>query len=509
MKKITGLIIFIFCLAIFAKAQDTLPISSAALSPERQASPGSPNVLFIMLDDLRADDLTGFGESLIKAPNIEALSAQGVRFTQQFVAVPTCGASRNSLLTGMLPRRQSELTNEASTLTLSGKPASGIPETFIDNLRRNGYYTVGIGKISHSPDGYVYPYLAPKSNQLELPYSWNEMLFNAGKWGTGWNAFFAYANGSNRNTLKNQVRPYENAAVNDEGYPDGLSADLAVKKLQELAKKDQPFFLAVGFIKPHLPFNAPKKYWDLYDESTIPLTPSPGIPKNVNERSLNESGEFNQYKLGDEQASLQAPLSDAYARKLKHAYFAAASYADAQVGKVLDELKQSGLDKNTIVVLWSDHGWHLGDDLVWGKHTLFDWALRSVLIVKLPGANSGIACNKVISSVDIYPSLMELCNIPMPHKTDGVSFVPFVKNASKKEWKNIAYSYFNNGITMRTPRYRFTKYFRKEEPQLELFDHKADPYEQNNIAASNPRLVKRLLKKWKKGNTGVFDKKRP
>ena len=107
----------------------------------------------------------------------------------------------------MLPRRQSELTNEASTLTLSGKPASGIPETFIDNLRRNGYYTVGIGKISHSPDGYVYPYLAPKSSQLELPYSWNEMLFNAGKWGTGWNAFFAYANGSNRNTLKNQVRP--------------------------------------------------------------------------------------------------------------------------------------------------------------------------------------------------------------------------------------------------------------------------------------------------------------
>ena len=294
MKKITGLIIFIFCLAIFAKAQDTLPISSAALSPERQASPGSPNVLFIMMDDLRADDLTGFGEPLIKAPNIEALSAQGVRFTQQFVAVPTCGASRNSLLTGMLPRRQSELTNEASTLTLSGKPASGIPETFIDNLRRNGYYTVGIGKISHSPDGYVYPYLAPKSNQLELPYSWNEMLFNAGKWGTGWNAFFAYANGSNRNTLKKQVRPYENAAVNDEGYPDGLSADLAVKKLQELAKKDQPFFLAVGFIKPHLPFNAPKKYWDLYDESTIPLTPSPGIPKTVNERRLHESGKFHQ-----------------------------------------------------------------------------------------------------------------------------------------------------------------------------------------------------------------------
>jgi iduronate 2-sulfatase len=339
-----------------------------------------------------------------------------------------------------------------------------------------------------------------------LPYSWDEMLFNPGKWGTGWNAFFGYANGNNRNNLDNEVKPYEEADVNDEGYPDGLSADLAIKKLQELGRKDQPFFLAVGFFKPHLPFNSPKKYWDMYDESKISLTPSPGIPKNVNKASLNESDEFNQYKLGDEKASLAAPVSEAYARKLRHAYFAAVSYSDAQVGKVLTELKQSGLDKNTIVILWSDHGWHLGDDMVWGKHTLFDWALRSVLIMKAPGMKEGLTCSKVISAGDIYPTLMELCGVKMPHKTDGKSFVLLLKKPQSSDWENVAYSYFNDGITMRTDRYRLTKYFRKNEPVIELYDHKNDQYETDNIAADHPDIVKKLMKIWEKGNTGVYNK---
>src|SRR5699024_2796529 len=153
--------------------------------------------------------------------------------------------------------------------------------------------------------GYVYPYLAPKSDQLELPDSWDEMLFNSGKWGNGWNAFFGYADGTNRNALDRQVKPYEKANVGDKGYPDGLTADLAVEKLKQLANRNHPCFLAVGFFKPHLLFNAPKKYWDLYDESKIPLTHSPNIPQNINKASLNESGEFNGYKYGDEVASLE------------------------------------------------------------------------------------------------------------------------------------------------------------------------------------------------------------
>lgn len=472
-----------------------------------QKAPAHPNVLFIMIDDLRPSELNCYGNTFVHSPNIDAFATQSCLFTNQYAAIPTCGASRCNILTGNYPHSKALLSNEACVTMLSGKPKSDTPRTFIDNLRRNGYYTVGISKISHYPDGYVYPYLGNKSNKLELPYCWDEMLFDAGKWGNGWNAFFGYANGTNRNELKNQVKPYEEADVDDDGYPDGLTANLAVKKIGELAKKDKPFFLAVGFFKPHLPFNAPKKYWYLYDEATLPLTPSPAIPQNVNKASLNESLEFNQYKLGDEAASLVRPVSDAYARKLIHAYAAAVSYSDAQVGKVLEALKNAGLDKNTIVIIWSDHGWHLGDDLVWGKHTLFDWALRNVLIVKVPGMKGGLRCDKIISPVDIYPTLMQLCSVKMPCKTDGKSFVTLLKDPHDRSWQNVAYSYFNDGISMRTERYRLTKYFRKQEPLIELYDHETDPYENRNVATEHDALVKKLMKIWEKGNTGLYDSK--
>jgi arylsulfatase A-like enzyme len=331
------------------------------------------------------------------------------------------------------------------------------------------------------------------------------MLFDAGKWGTGWNAFFGYADGSNRQSRNKMVKPYESAPVEDEGYPDGLTANLAIKKLQELSGKDQPFFLGVGIFKPHLPFNAPQKYWDLYDEADIQLTPSPDIPENVNLSSLHESGEFNQYQLGEEQASLSHPVSDAYARKLKHGYYACIRYIEAQVGKVLDELTRLGLDKNTIVVVWGDHGWHLGDDRIWGKHTIFEWALRSALIVKTPSEEQGGIRDEIVSTVDLYPTLMELCNMKMPHTTDGISLVKLLENPGRNNWKNVAYGYFRNGITVRTERYRFTKYFREEQPVIELYDHPTDPYENDNIADIHPSVVKRLTKIWKKGNTGIYE----
>src|SRR5690606_23317684 len=350
-----------------------------------------PNVLFIAIDDLRAE-LGCYGNEVIQSPHLDGLAARGVAFRNQFVTVPTCGASRYSLLTGKLPRSRRELSNSifearraAAARAKQKAGAENQPESFIEQFRRNGYYTVGIGKISHSADGYIYGYTNPKGTELELPHSWDEMLMDAGKWGTGWNAFFAYADGSNRNDLKNQVKPYEKAEVNDEGYPDGLTAALAVGKLRELADRDQPFFLGVGFFKPHLPFNAPAKYWDIYDESDIPITPSPDLPEKVHRASLHPSDEFNRYLLGEEKASLDKPVSDAYARKVRHAYYASVSYTDAQVGKVLAELERLGLDKNTIVVVWGDHGWHLGDHRVWGKHTIFDWALRSAFIVRAPG----------------------------------------------------------------------------------------------------------------------------
>ncbi len=491
MNRIAGIVLLIF-------------LTTTCLQVKAQSSKKTRyNVLFIFVDDLRPE-LGCYGNNYIQSPNIDEFASKAVVFKKQFVTVPTCGASRVSILTGLLPRTVNDLSNEAMEFKKAAHNQKDVPESFVHALRNNGYYTVGIGKISHSPDGYVYKYLEPRGTQLELPNSWNEMLLNAGKWGTGWNAFFGYSNGNNRNSSKGRVKPYENADVNDEDFVDGLTANLAVGKLQDLAAKNQPFFLGVGFFKPHLPFNAPKKYWDLYDESKITLTPSPRIPKNVNPASFHNSSELNAYKLGEEKASLFKPLSDAYARKIRHGYYASVSYVDAQIGKVLSELKRLKLDKNTVVVVWGDHGWHLGDDRVWGKHTISEYALRSPLIIKVPGTVAA-SCDKIVSSIDVYPTLMDLCGIKQSYKTDGKSLTPLLKQPKFSNWDNAAYSYFRKGITVRTEDYRFTRYFRKEEPVNELYDHRSDPYENNNIATARPEIIKKIIPLWRKGNTGLYD----
>lgn len=327
--------------------------------PIKKAETKKPNVLFICVDDLRTE-LGCYGNAHIKSPNLDKLANQGFLFNRHYVSVPTCGASRHALLTGQNPVSVEHTKNGITAETLSIQSEGEVPETFIHQLKRNGYYTVGIGKITHNPDGYVYGYLEEPSDKLELPYSWDEMLLDDEKWGSGHNAFFGYADGTNRHTYDKNVYPYEMADVEDEAYPDGLTANLAIKKLNELKEKDQPFFLGVGFFKPHLPFTAPKKYWDMYNEEELPLAPFAGIPGNSSKASLHSSGEFNQYKLGEEKASLESPVSDEYARKARHAYFACVSFIDAQIGKLLNELDELGLAENTIVVVWGDHGWHLG-----------------------------------------------------------------------------------------------------------------------------------------------------
>lgn len=462
-----------------------------------------PNVLFICVDDLRPE-LGCYGADHIRSPNIDRLASTGTVFMNHFATVPTCGASRFSMLTGMLPRAKGHLSNEAIRSFISGKGESEIPETFIHHLRRNGYYTVGIGKIGHYVDGLLYGYSDPVGTQRELPHSWDELEFNAGKWGTGWNAFFGYADGSNRQSRNKQVKPYEEGDVSDNGYPDGLTADLAVQKLKQLREKGQPFFLGVGFFKPHLPFNAPDKYWDLYNEEQLPLTLSPDVPENVNLASLHKSGEFNGYLAGDEHPSLQQPVSDAYQRKVRHAYFAAVSYVDAQIGKVLNELDSLGLSENTIVILWGDHGWHLGDHRVWGKHSLFESALKSALIMRVPGkANSPEKVDRIVSSVDIYPTLMELCGVKMNFETDGHSMVPLLQDAGT-QWRDAAWSYFNQGISLRTPKYRFTKYFRNDQPVTELYDHGAGHLENRNVATQHPDVVKDLLSLLEEKDFGIY-----
>ncbi|GAA0878889.1 sulfatase [Algoriphagus jejuensis] len=475
---------------------------SFALQNPTEKSP--PNILFIAIDDLRPE-LGAYGADYVHSPNLDRLAQQSSLFHNHFVTVPTCGASRYNLLVGKLPQSTVEVGNMAAAQLISKKAEGERPVTFLERLRGNGYYTVGVGKISHHPDGYVYDYLEPKSDQIELPGSWDEMLFDAGKWGTAHNAFFGYADGSNRNTLKGQVKPYEAADVTDEGYPDGLTANLAIEKMKDLKEKGQPFFLGVGFFKPHLPFTAPKKYWDLYEESEIPLAPFAGIPESSSKASLLASGEFNQYALGEEKASLDAAMSDAYSRKVRHAYLAAVSYVDAQVGKVLDELEKQGLAENTIVVVWGDHGWHLGDQLVWGKHTLFDRALQSVLMIRRPG-KSGEQITQIVSTTDIYPTILEFAGLPEEAGLDGESLVALMDEPQLPTWRNYAYSYYNRGVSLRTAQYRLTEYLRKEGKIIELYDFNKDPYQSKNVAGDQPQKVEQLMNLLEKGNTGLYQK---
>lgn len=483
----------------------TVFLVSLVLSCTLSLAQDRPNILFIAVDDLRNELGVHQGSQAI-TPNLDALANSGSLFTHHFVQVPTCGASRHALLTGRRPYLPIHLSNNALVKELSAKPETDQPETFIHQLKRSGYYTVGIGKISHSADGYVYGYEEEVSKQRELPHSWNELLFNAGKWQTGWNSFFAYENGENRQSLKKQVKPYEAGNTDDLGYPDGLTAELAVKKLRDLKNSNQPFFMGVGFFKPHLPFNAPKKYWDLYDREKINISDNEGLPLGVNKASLHESVEFNQYALGEEKASLESPVSVAYSKKLKHAYLAAVSYTDAQIGKLLNELKASGLDKNTIIVVWGDHGWHLGDQRVWGKHTLFENALKSALIIKVPQIKKQPQqINTIVETVDLYPTMLELAALQPHTKLDGTSLVDLMNSKLPKK-QEVAYSYYKNGISLRTPRYRLTKYFRKNEPVIELFDHQNDALESRNIASERPEIVAKLMPLWEKGNTGLYQK---
>jgi arylsulfatase A-like enzyme len=465
---------------------------TTACESKKKVSTSAPNILFIAVDDLRPE-LGIYGNPIVKSPNIDQLAREGSFFSRHYVHVPTCGASRYSLMTGLRPRKRIHLDNRVFYREMANQDEKEQPESFVHHLRRNGYTTVGIGKLSHSVDGLIYGYQEKPSDVKEMPHSWDRFVLNPGKWETGWNAFFAYANGENRQSLKGQVKPYESAEVPDEGYPDGLILKSAVEELKKLKAQQKPFFLGVGFFKPHLPFNAPKKYWDLYDSSTIPIASDPFIPQNVHPKSVGKMGEFYNYKLSDEKPTLDQPVSDDYARKLIHGYYASISYIDHLIGQILAELKSLDLDNNTTVVLWGDHGWHLGNDRKWGKHSLFERSLKSALIVKLPGLNhASKEINTIVETVDLYPTLLDFCGIGQPHALDGKSLLGLIQSGKSDSHKR-AIGFWRDGISIRTDRYRLTKFFRDEEPKIELYNHLMDPEENRNIAADQPKIVDSLM----------------
>ena len=481
------------------------------------------NVLFICVDDLRPQ-LSCYGKDFMITPNLDRLAADGVVFKKHFCCVPTCGASRCSLLTGARPQTMQALGNEA--FDALSREDTGAANSLPDLFRRNGYTTVSVGKVSHAPAGLREPkpsrkvdregrmiYDGPDDGEPELPLAWDRVYAPTGAWGDSWSAFFGYAGGKTRSYTEQKTPAVEAAPVPDTGYPDGLIAEAAIHELNTL--KDAPFFLAVGFYKPHLPFCAPKHYWDLYDGAALPLPEHRDPPKNVDPAlSLNRNSE-----LVNNYAALNNPeeATEAEARLLRHGYFACVSYVDAQIGRVLDELERLGLHENTAVVVWGDHGFHLGDLYVWGKHTTFDFSLRSALVMRLPGAGSGGSrIADPVESLDIYPTLADYCGLKAPAGLDGVSLMKTIQDGAPPG-KTGAYGYWRRGgsvaITLRTEEYRVVEWANRagDVLQVELYDHRNDPGETENIAHAHPDITAALLKQLRAdhANNPLFEERSP
>lgn len=461
-------------------------LASTAFATE--GAPDRPNFLFIAVDDLRPE-MAGSGPGQAITPNIDSLAAEGMNFTHHYVQAPTCGASRFALLTGQVPVNKRHVSNHA-VRTEIGDAKDHDYITFPRYLRENGYRTVALGKISHYPGGTVAPNTGPNPNpRPELPGAWDVSRAPTAQWGTEQNAFFGYADGSSRNSLDGNVPPFEAADVDDNGYPDGQIAEMAIDQIEQLSRQDKPFLLAVGFYKPHLPFNAPKKYWSLYQRDVIALSPNPYIPEGVTEtNNLHSMGEINRYKLGKEKPEPGKKVSDDYARQLRHGYLAATSYVDAQIGKVLDALEANGQAENTVVILWGDHGWHLGDQTIWGKHTLYERSLKSPLIIKVPAQKPLPGpVSDIIETVDIYPTITELAGLTRPVTLSGESLL------DSDQQRGVARSFWRNSISLRNERFRIIVHGDRYPEDVELYDHLNDPNETINVAGQFAKEAKALF----------------
>jgi arylsulfatase A-like enzyme len=428
-----------------------------------------PNVLFIAVDDLRPQ-LGCYGHKQMISPNIDRLASDGVTFLRSYCQVPVCGASRASLMTGVRPTANRFLGyNTWAQKDLPG--ALSVAKHF----RNNGYYTISNGKIFHHRtdclDGWSEEPWRPKG-------AWRNYLLEE-------NIKLA------EKTSAHKGPAFESADVPDNAYFDGMVADKGISDLHRLKDMDEPFFLALGFFKPHLPFNAPKKYWDLYKRKEIDLADNPFRPKGAPDAALHNWGELRAYH----DIPPKGPLSSEMARTLIHGYYACVSYTDAQIGRVLSELDKLGLGDNTIVILWGDHGWNLGEHGLWCKHCNFETSLHSPLIVTVPGIDGGKKSSALTEYLDIYPSLCELCNLPLPGHLQGKSFIPLLKDPNLP-WKKAVFSRYFSGDSVKTDRYRYTEWRRKNGKVYAqmLYDHSVDLVENVNISEmpQNKELVKKL-----------------
>ena len=435
---------FIFLGAV-ANAQETTP---------------PPNILFISIDDLRPQ-LGCYGDDEVLSPNIDKLAARGTQFNRAYCNVPVCGPSRVSVLTGIRTKpnqwKCSDLSQEFVTL----------PAFF----KSHGYTTLSNGKVLHHLND-------RQQDWSENPWRSVEIYHGDNDW-ANYNAYGIWqaASSSAHTHPKSKRGPYcEAADVADDAYQDGKVADKTIDDLKRLKESGKPFFLACGFWRPHLPFNAPKKYWDLYSRGKIRLADNRFAPENL-PSVCRTSGEIDNYALTGARKQM-----DEFHREARHAYYASVSFVDAQVGKVLASLDSLGLAENTIVVLWGDHGWNLGEHNFWGKHNTLNNSVHAPLIVCAPGSKAGNPSNQLVEFIDIYPTLCALTKLPAPAHLQGENFAPLLQNPAA-EFKSAVFMKWNGCNAVKTDRYLYTEWQKNGKvTHRMLFDHQLDPDENKNIA---------------------------
>jgi len=445
------------------------------ISPGVVAKP--KNVLLICVDDLRPE-LASFGATYIHSPNIDRLVGKGRAFQRHFVNAPSCGPSRYTLLIGRFGAADnSALFKRAKKMKQNPEAVTpSMPEWF----RKYGYVTVSVGKVSHHPGGCGGKDWNDPSD-LEMPNAWDRHLMPCGPWKHPRGAMHGLAHGEIRVNAKD-MDVFQSAKGDDSIYPDGLIVEEGIRQLDELAAGKKPFFLAVGVIRPHLPFGAPKKYMKYYEGIKLPPIPHPEKPEG--KTTWHKSGEFMKYNCWGKD-----PREDAdFAEEVRRHYAACVSYADANVGRILAKLEETGASKNTVVVLWGDHGWHLGEHAIWGKHSLFEEALHSPLVFWFPGIKKpGVMSDAIVETIDVFPTLCDLTGVPKPSFCQGHSLLPQLENPALPG--HTAVAYWKNFQSLRTERYRF---IRHKDGFVELYDLDSPEEETRNLASRYPELINKM-----------------
>jgi iduronate 2-sulfatase len=483
-------------------------ISNLGLCQQKDQNTAKKNILFIAVDDLKPL-LNGYGYAEMKTPNFDRLMDMGVSFTNAHVQQAVCGPSRASVMTGTYPDR-TKVWDLDTDFRESAPDLQSMPEYFIEQ----GYETTAIGKIYHkgsaSPghDGKSWSIAHAQPQDFDPEYGepafWTYQNEDTKAEMKRWQEK-AKSKGINRHAklrkfVMNRVKPStEGEDVSDEAYQDGIYTQEALRKLDQLTAGEKPWMLAVGYQKPHLPFVAPKKYWDLYQRDNIDLAAFRQLSEGTPKYAFHNFGELRSYTDIPSEMELGEQLEEDKQRELIHGYMACVSYIDAQVGKLLDALESKHILDETVIVLWGDHGFHLGDHAMWCKHSNFEQATRIPLIFAGPGVAKGEKCHHPVELLDVFPTLFELSNVTPSTQVEGISLLPLMDGEKdtrvEKDYAISQYHRYGNrmGYSLRTDRYRLTEWhangYRSYDPYnednidgVELYDYEKDPLESINLA---------------------------